>query len=96
MCKNCLAKHFNVSTKLLDEKIKMYIAQGCMLFSGDNEQAFIPAYCFIPKPVLSKCGFKLNSILRNPRRLLCDWDAIAAVESNLFQLLITDAYTVTV
>ena len=37
MCKNCLAKHFNVSTKLLDEKIKMYIAQGCMLFSGDNE-----------------------------------------------------------
>lgn len=33
MCKACLAKHFNVSAELLDEKIKMYIMQGCTLFS---------------------------------------------------------------
>lgn len=33
MCKACLAKHFNVSAEWLDEKIKMYIMQGCTLFS---------------------------------------------------------------
>ena len=33
MCKACLAKHFNVSAELLDEKIKLYIMQGCTLFS---------------------------------------------------------------
>ena len=33
MCKARLAKHFNVSAELLDEKIKMYIMQGCTLFS---------------------------------------------------------------
>lgn len=36
MCKACLAKHFNVSTELLDEKIKMYIMQGCTLFSEND------------------------------------------------------------
>lgn len=36
MCKACLAKHFNVSAELLDEKIKMYIMQGCTLFSEND------------------------------------------------------------
>ena len=36
MYKACLAKHFNVSTELLDEKIKMYIMQGCTLFSEND------------------------------------------------------------
>lgn len=35
MCKTCLAKHFNVTAELLDEKIKMYIMQGCTLFSEE-------------------------------------------------------------
>ena len=36
MCKACLAKHFCVSAELLDEKIKMYIMQGCTLFSEER------------------------------------------------------------
>lgn len=36
MCKACLAKHFYVSAELLDEKIKMYIMQGCTLFSEER------------------------------------------------------------
>lgn len=33
MYKSCLAKYFNVSAEWLDKKIKMYIFQGCTLFS---------------------------------------------------------------
>lgn len=53
---------------------------------------FIPAYYFIPKSMLAQCGAELRNIPRNPRKLLLDWKAIATVESNLFQLLIIDAY----
>ena len=53
---------------------------------------FIPAYYFIPKSVLSQCGAELNSVSRNPKELLHSWDAIALVESDLFLLLIIDAY----
>lgn len=53
---------------------------------------FIPAYYFIPKSILTPCGAELNSIPRNPRKLLHDWNAIATVESDLFNLLIIDAY----
>lgn len=53
---------------------------------------FIPAYYFIPKFMLTQCGSELRNIPRNPRKLLCDWNAIAMVESDLFQLLIIDAY----
>lgn len=53
---------------------------------------FIPAYYFIPKSMLAQCGAELCNIPRNPRKLLCDWNAIATVESDLFQLLIIDAY----
>lgn len=53
---------------------------------------FIPAYYFIPKSILERCGAELNSIPRNPKKLLCDWTAIDTVESDLFRLLIIDAY----
>ena len=53
---------------------------------------FIPAYYFIPRSVLEKCGAELNSIPRKPYELLHSWDAIAVVESDLFRLLIIDAY----
>jgi len=49
---------------------------------------FIPAYYFIPKSVLEKCGAELNSIPRIPYELLHSWDAITVV----FRLLIIDAY----
>lgn len=47
---------------------------------------FIPAFYFIPKSILDKCGSELNSIPRNPKKLLQSWDRIAMVESNLFLL----------
>lgn len=53
---------------------------------------FIPAYYFIPKSILQKCGTELNELPRNPYQLKKDWDAIATVESDLFRLLIIDAY----
>ena len=53
---------------------------------------FIPAFYFIPKSILDKCGSELNSIPRNPRKLLQNRDAIAMVESDLFLLAIVDAY----
>lgn len=53
---------------------------------------FIPAFYFIPKSILGRCGSELNSIPRNPRKLLQSWDAIAMVESDLFLLAIIDAY----
>ena len=53
---------------------------------------FIPAFYFIPKSILDRCGSELNSIPRNPRKILQSWDAIAMVESDLFLLAIIDAY----
>ena len=35
---------------------------------------FIPAYYFIPKSILERSGTELNSIPRNPKKLLCDWN----------------------
>lgn len=53
---------------------------------------FIPAYYFIPKSILQKCGAELNELPRNPYMLKNDWDVIRIVESDLFRLLIIDAY----
>ncbi len=53
---------------------------------------FIPAYYFIPKSILQKCGAELNELPRNPYLLKIDWNAIDTVESDLFRLLIIDAY----
>ena len=53
---------------------------------------FIPAFYFIPKSILDRCGSKLNSIPRNPKKLLKSREAIALVESDLFLLAIIDAF----
>ena len=52
---------------------------------------YIPFYYFIPKCILSRCGAELNSIPRNPQKLLHDSAACDFVESDLFMLLIYDA-----
>ena len=53
---------------------------------------FIPAYYFIPISILKKCGAELSELPRNPFLLKTDWNAIATIESDLFRLLIIDAY----
>lgn len=53
---------------------------------------FIPAFYFIPKSILDKCGSEPNSIPRNPRKVLQNRNAIAMVESDLFLLAIIDVY----
>lgn len=53
---------------------------------------YIPAFYFIPKSIIDKCGAEIKSIPRNPKRLLHDRKAIAAVESDLFKLVIIDSY----
>lgn len=53
---------------------------------------YISAFYFIPKSILDKCGEEINRIPRNPRKLLQDRRAIKIVESDLFKLVIIDAY----
>lgn len=53
---------------------------------------YISAFYFIPKSILNKCGEEINSIPRNPRKLLQDRRAIEIIESDLFKLVIIDAY----
>jgi len=67
-------------------------------FSFPNECQFIECQFwgkfryFIPKSILDKCGEEINSIPRNPRKLLQDRRAIEIIESDLFKLVIIDAY----
>jgi len=61
-------------------------------FSEYRNSEYLPAFFFIPKEILAKCGQELNSIPRNARQLMRDLEAIAMVESDLFLLLIIDAY----
>ena len=53
---------------------------------------YLPAYYFIPKEILDKCGQKLSSIPRNILQVARSWDAIDTVESDLFVQCIMDAY----
>ena len=53
---------------------------------------FIPAFYMIPKGILDKCGAELNSVPRSFAELMCDWDALSIVESDLFVLCIEDCY----
>ena len=53
---------------------------------------YISAFYFIPKSIVDKCGEEINSIPRNPRKLLQDRRAIEVIESDLFKLVIIDAY----
>lgn len=50
---------------------------------------YISAFYFFPKSILDKCGGEINSI---PRKLLQDRCAIEIIESDLFKLVIIDAY----
>lgn len=50
---------------------------------------YISAFYFIPKSILDKCGEEINSI---PRKLLQNRRAIEIIESDLFKLVIIDAY----
>ena len=53
---------------------------------------YISAFHFIPKSILDKRREEINSIPRNPRKLLQDRRAIEVIESDLFKLVIIDAY----
>ena len=52
----------------------------------------LPAFYFIPRSILEKCGPKILGIPRCPMNVVRDQEAVATVESNLFQLCIIDAY----
>lgn len=41
---------------------------------------YISVFYFIPKSILDKCGEEINSIPRNPRKLLQDCHAIEIIE----------------
>ena len=53
---------------------------------------YLSAYYFIPKRILKQCGKELNSIPRNPQKLIRDYNAVAVVESDLFIQLIQSFY----
>lgn len=53
---------------------------------------YLSAYYFIPKRILEQCGKELNSIPRNPQKLIRSFEAVAVVESDLFVQLMMDAY----
>ena len=52
---------------------------------------FIPVYYFIPRRILEACGAELNSLPRNPQKILRSKAACDLIESDLFRLLIVDA-----
>ena len=54
--------------------------------------AWIPAFYFIPEDILQKCGADIYSIPRTIGELWNDEAAIATVESDLFNLVLSDAY----
>lgn len=53
---------------------------------------YIPAFYFIPKSILERCGSDLFHLPRIPHELHRNLDAIAIIESNLFIELMMDAY----
>ena len=54
--------------------------------------AWIPAFYFIPEDIVRKCGGAVYSIPRTIGGLMKDEEAIAVVESDLFNLVLSDAY----
>ena len=47
---------------------------------------YISAFYFIPKSILDKFGEEINSIPRNPRKLLQDRRAIEVIESDFINV----------
>ena len=54
---------------------------------------YLSAYYFIPKEILDKCGHELNSISRVPMKAIYEKESRAIIESDLFILLIMDAFS---
>lgn len=52
---------------------------------------FIPVYYFIPRRILAACGTELNTLPRNPQKILGSKAVCDLIESDLFRLLIVDA-----
>ena len=53
---------------------------------------YLSAYYFIPKRILEQCGKELNSIPRNPQKLIRAYTPPAAVQSHLLIQLMSDDY----
>ncbi|HZJ77988.1 MAG TPA: hypothetical protein VFD52_04220 [Clostridia bacterium] len=53
---------------------------------------YLPAYYYIPKEILDKCGFEINQIPRVPREIATSRQTIKLIESDLFWQVISDAY----
>ena len=53
---------------------------------------YLPAFFLIPEEILKRCGKEIYHLPRTKRELLYDKDAIAMVESDLFRLVIIDAF----
>ena len=53
---------------------------------------YLPAFFLIPEEILKRCGKEIYNLPRTKRQLLYDKDAIAMVESDLFRLVIIDAF----
>ena len=73
-------------------RIKLMITRPDGTVSELRNAQFIPAFYLIPMSILEKCGAVLNSIPRTFVELMCDWEALKIVESDLFRLCIADCY----
>ena len=73
-------------------RIKLMITRPDGTVSELKNAQFIPAFYLIPMSILEKCGAVLNSIPRAFVKLMCDWDALKIIESDLFRLCIFDCY----
>ena len=52
----------------------------------------LPAFYFIPKEILTRCGVEINKIPRNINKIITDRKMIKIVESDLFFLAVSDAF----
>lgn len=61
------------------------------IYEYKNAQ-YLPAFFLIPEEILERCGKEIYNLPRTKRQLLYNKDAIAMVESDLFRLVIIDAF----
>ena len=73
-------------------RVKLMITRPDGTVSELRNAQFIPAFYLIPMSILEKCGSVLNSIPRTFVKLMCDWEALKIIESDLFRLCIFDCY----
>mgnify|MGYP001020103854 CR=1 FL=1 len=53
---------------------------------------YLPAYYFMPREILSRCGKEVNLIPRNPQKAYRDKRVVEIIESDLFDQLMIDGY----